>query len=77
MDFKNITIAGSGVLGYQIAFQTAYHGFNVTVYDINDEVLEKAKGKFTALSEAYKKIWAQRRNNLMPHLKYQLFIRPC
>ncbi len=53
MDFKNITIAGSGVLGYQIAFQTAYHGFNVTVYDINDEVLEKAKGKFTALSEAY------------------------
>lgn len=55
MDFKNITIAGSGVLGYQIAFQTAYHGFKVTVYDINDEVLEKAKGKFTALSEAYKK----------------------
>ena len=53
MDFKNITIAGSGVLGYQIAFQTAYHGFNVTVYDINDEVLEKAKGKFTTLSEAY------------------------
>ncbi|MEF9479464.1 3-hydroxyacyl-CoA dehydrogenase [Chryseobacterium sp. RRHN12] len=55
MDFKNITIAGSGVLGYQIAFQTAYHGFKVTVYDINDEILEKAKGKFTALSEAYKK----------------------
>ncbi|NIF04486.1 3-hydroxyacyl-CoA dehydrogenase [Chryseobacterium sp. Tr-659] len=54
MDFKNITIAGSGVLGYQIAFQTAYHGFKVTVYDINDEVLEKAKNKFTALSEAYK-----------------------
>lgn len=53
MDFKNITIAGSGVLGYQIAFQTAYHGFKVTVYDISDEVLEKAKNKFTALSEAY------------------------
>lgn len=55
MDFKNITIAGSGVLGYQIAFQTAYHGFKVTVYDINDEVLEKAKNKFTVLSEAYQK----------------------
>lgn len=55
MDFKNITIAGSGVLGYQIAFQTAYHGFKVTVYDINDEVLEKAKSKFKALSEAYQK----------------------
>lgn len=55
MDYKNITIAGSGVLGYQIAFQTAFHGFNVTVYDINDEVLEKAKAKFNGMCEAFKK----------------------
>lgn len=54
MTFKNITVAGSGVLGYQIAFQTAFHGFNVIVYDINDEVLEKAKSKFEILSEAFK-----------------------
>ncbi|WP_047244861.1 3-hydroxyacyl-CoA dehydrogenase [Maribacter thermophilus] len=54
MNYKNITIAGSGVLGYQIAFQTAFHGFNVTVYDINDEVLEKAKTKFDTLGDAYK-----------------------
>jgi len=53
--FKNVTVAGSGVLGYQIAFQTAFHGFHVTVYDINDEVLEKAKAKFNSLSEAFKK----------------------
>ncbi len=55
MTYKNITVAGSGVLGYQIAFQTAFHGFNVTVYDINDAVLEKAKAKFKDLSESYKK----------------------
>jgi 3-hydroxyacyl-CoA dehydrogenase len=55
MNYKNITVAGSGVLGYQIAFQTAFHGFHVTVYDINDAVLEKAKEKFKSLSEAYKK----------------------
>ena len=54
MNYKNITIAGSGVLGYQIAFQTAFHGFNVTVYDITDENLAKAKTKFNTLSEAYK-----------------------
>lgn len=53
--FKNISVAGSGVLGYQIAFQTAFHGFYVTVYDINDEVLEKAKEKFDILAESYKK----------------------
>ncbi|SDH30821.1 3-hydroxyacyl-CoA dehydrogenase [Winogradskyella thalassocola] len=55
MNYKNVTIAGSGVLGYQIAFQTAFHGFNVTVYDLNDTVLDKAKTKFKTLSEAYKK----------------------
>lgn len=53
MKFKHVTVAGSGVLGYQIAFQSAFHGFNVTVYDINDEVIEKAKAKFTAMSEAF------------------------
>ena len=53
--FKNVTVAGSGVLGYQIAFQTAFYGFNVTVYEINDEVLEKAKAKFDILAESYKK----------------------
>lgn len=55
MTFKNITIAGSGVLGYQIAFQIAFHGFKVTVYDITDTALEKAKAKFKTLSEAYKR----------------------
>lgn len=55
MNLKNITVAGSGVLGYQIAFQSAFHGFKTTVYDISDEVLEKAKSKFSILSEAFKK----------------------
>ena len=55
MNFKNITVAGSGVLGYQIAFQTAFHGFNVTVYDLNEESLDKAKSKFATLSECYRK----------------------
>ncbi|MFD1553367.1 3-hydroxyacyl-CoA dehydrogenase [Putridiphycobacter roseus] len=54
MKYNNITIAGSGVLGYQIAFQAAFHGFNVTVYDINDAVLEKAKAKFETMSAAFK-----------------------
>ncbi len=55
MSFKNITVAGSGVLGYQIAFQAAFHGFNVTVYDINDQVLEKAKAKFDIIAAAFKR----------------------
>ena len=55
MKIQNITIAGSGVLGSQIAFQSAFHGLNVIVYDINDKVLEKAKKSFQILSENFKK----------------------
>ena len=53
MNFKNITVAGSGVLGSQIAFQTAFHGFNVSVYDINEQALEKAKERLNNLSTVY------------------------
>lgn len=55
MEFKNITVAGSGVLGSQIAFQTAFSGFHVNVYDINDEVLERAKERFETLKGNYKR----------------------
>ena len=55
MSYKNITVAGSGVLGSQIAYQTAFKGFNVTIYAINDEALEKAKEKITKLKPRYQK----------------------
>lgn len=53
MNYKNITVAGSGVLGSQIAFQTAFKGFQVMIYDINDEALEKAKDRVQALMPHY------------------------
>ena len=40
---KKITVAGSGVLGSQIAFQSALHCYDVTIYDINGEAIEKSK----------------------------------
>lgn len=55
MNYKNITVAGSGILGSQIAFQTALKGFNVSVYDINDEVLARAKEHFKCLMGNYQK----------------------
>ena len=53
MKIKNVTVAGTGVLGSQIAFQTAFKGFEVSVYDINDEALQKAKERFKVLKERY------------------------
>lgn len=55
MNYKNITVAGSGVLGSQIAYQIAFNGFNVFVYDINDEALNRAKERIMNLKLRYQK----------------------
>lgn len=59
MNFKNVTVAGSGVLGSQIAFQTAFKGFEVNVYDINDAAIEAAKERANKLAVIYKNDVAQ------------------
>lgn len=43
MTIKKVTVAGSGVLGSQIAFQSAFKGFDVTVYDISQTWLTRLK----------------------------------
>lgn len=53
MEIRNVTVAGTGVLGSQIAFQTAFKGFMVSSYDINDEALMKAKERFNVLKKRY------------------------
>jgi D-arabinose 1-dehydrogenase-like Zn-dependent alcohol dehydrogenase len=50
-----VTVLGTGVLGSQIAYQTAYSGFEVTAYDISDEIVEKAKHGFADLAARYEK----------------------
>lgn len=50
---KKVTVAGSGVLGSQIAYQSAFHGFDVTVYDITNEALETAKTRIQSLKPLY------------------------
>lgn len=54
MEIENVTVFGSGVLGAQIAFHTAFHGYNVTLYDINEELLQLAKAKFETFKEKYR-----------------------
>jgi len=43
MEIKNVTIAGAGTLGSQIAWQTASKGFTVKVYDAFAKGLEEGK----------------------------------
>ncbi|KQX08128.1 MULTISPECIES: 3-hydroxyacyl-CoA dehydrogenase [unclassified Leifsonia] len=52
-ELTKITVLGTGVLGSQIAYQTAFSGLEVVAYDISAEVLEQAKARFAALAETY------------------------
>ena len=48
-----VTVLGTGVLGSQIAYQTAYSGLELTAYDISDAILEKARNGFAGLAARY------------------------
>ncbi|WP_405164687.1 3-hydroxyacyl-CoA dehydrogenase [Nocardia sp. NBC_01499] len=54
MTIRKVTVLGTGVLGSQIAFHTAFSGFDVTAYDINDEALTAARGRFAKLVSTYR-----------------------
>ncbi|HZW68889.1 MAG TPA: 3-hydroxyacyl-CoA dehydrogenase [Pseudogracilibacillus sp.] len=54
MNYTHITVAGCGVLGSQIAFQTAFNDFRVSVYDISDEAIAQGKERIKKLQERYK-----------------------
>lgn len=52
-DIASVTVLGTGVLGSQIAYQSAYSGFDVTAYDISDEILKVAERRFAGLAARY------------------------
>lgn len=55
MNIKNVVVAGGGVLGSQIAFQTAFSGFNVTIWLRSEGSIERAQPKIDRLKNIYLK----------------------
>lgn len=53
MEFKNIVVAGGGVLGSQIAFQAAYCGFDVTIWLRSEGSITRTQPKLDNLKEVY------------------------
>lgn len=49
----SLTVCGGGVLGGQIAWQSAYFGKNVTVYDLTDEALDNCRAAHKSLWQVY------------------------
>src|SRR5262245_7946214 len=55
MNIDKVTVLGTGVLGSQIAYQSAYSGFEVTAYDISDEIVNTARKRFAELAARYER----------------------
>lgn len=53
MIIKNVTIAGGGTLGSQVAWQTAFHGFNVTVYDAFEKGIDTSQSFHKQFAELF------------------------
>ena len=53
MSFTRITTAGAGTMGSQVAWQMAFHGKQVTVYDAIPAGLEKGKAFHQAYAEHF------------------------
>ena len=50
---KNITIIGGGVLGSQIAFQLAFKKCNVTIFNRNEESMDRTQQKLKIVQNEY------------------------
>lgn len=53
MEIRNVILIGGGVLGSQIAYQSAYKGFNVTIWLRSQASIERAKPKLERLHNIY------------------------
>ena len=53
MNIKNVVVTGGGVLGSQIAFQSAFCGFNVTIWLRSEGSIERTKPKLERLKDVY------------------------
>ena len=53
MKYKKVVVAGGGVLGSQIAFQSAYCGFDVTILEVSEKSIPGVKNKLKNLYKFY------------------------
>jgi len=52
-DIKKVLILGAGTMGQQIGFVCAMHGYNVTFYDISDDILQTSLRRIEKLGSSY------------------------
>ena len=52
-DIKKVLIIGAGTMGQQIGFQCAIHGFEIALYDVAQDVLDKALTRLDKLAGGF------------------------
>ncbi len=52
-DIKKVLILGAGAMGQQIGFVCAMHGYNVTLYDISDDILKTSLQRMEKLGASF------------------------
>ncbi|CAK1223343.1 3-hydroxyacyl-CoA dehydrogenase (FadB) [Fructobacillus evanidus] len=72
MTIKNVVVAGGGVLGSQIAFQSAFTDFNVTVYGRSEDSLKRAKERLQPYVAIYNDFYedGQKANSVIEKIRF-------
>lgn len=52
-DIKKVLILGAGTMGQQIGFVCSMHGYNVTLYDISDDILKASVERMEKLGASF------------------------
>lgn len=60
-ELQNVIILGAGTMGKQISVQCAAHGYNVTLYDVDSDVLRRAKDEVAGIVD-----WLRSRGLIQP-----------
>jgi len=69
MVFNKVVVVGGGVLGSQIAFQTSYCGFDVSILLRSEASIERSKQKIDKLKIAYLKSLNNMENKTEPYFR--------
>ena len=73
MEFNNVTVIGGGTLGSQIAYMSAFHGKNVTIWGRKESSLDSAKERVSRWAQAVKEdlgATEKQLNDAQDHLAY-------
>jgi 3-hydroxybutyryl-CoA dehydrogenase len=72
-DVKRILVIGAGTMGHQIGFLCALHGYDVVVYDVDDDFLAAARQRVDRLADRFiagKRLADEQKESVLARMAY-------